>query len=85
MAERCGRVDLWVFGHYMVKFDTEKEPVKKALLGCRRCPNDSAIEIPHDGCIFQWCLEHAADPTCGVTPQMVAAVMPSTETVQASP
>jgi hypothetical protein len=79
MAERCGRVDLWVHGHYTVKFESEKEPVKKALLGPRQCPDDAVVFVPWDGCVFQWCAAHAKDPTCGVPAEAVAAAMPPVE------
>ena len=64
---RCTRVELWVCGWYWVKYTDCPEPVKKAQMTTRRCPND-AVHVAHNGGLrFDWCAEHAKDPTCGVT------------------
>jgi hypothetical protein len=61
---------MWVYGFHWVKFDTEKEPVKKALLCVRACPDEAAVAAVNSyGDVFHWCADHAKDPTCGGVPQ----------------
>lgn len=66
MRERCGRVELWVTGHYWVKFSSEPEPVKKAYLSCKMCEEEATCTgITPEGFVFRECATHAADPICG--------------------
>ena len=69
---RCNRVEAWVYGFVLVKFDTEHDPSKKALLSYRHCPGEATVSVTHDGMEFHWCAHHAKDPTCG-------AIEPGTE------
>jgi hypothetical protein len=65
---QCNRVEMWVYGFTWVKFDTEKEPVRKPFLFFRRCPEEAAWHATNeDGFQFYWCAVHAVDPTCGAT------------------
>jgi hypothetical protein len=57
-------------------FDTEKEPVKKAFLSCRSCPEGSVTgPIVHNGLTHHWCAGHAKEPICGVPAAVVAAAL----------
>ena len=50
----------------MVKFSDIPVPVKRPHFQYRHCPETAVVSIRHDGITFNWCAEHAADPTCGV-------------------
>jgi hypothetical protein len=58
---RCTRAEAWIFGFYVVKYDTEKDPVKKPLLGVRHCPNEAVVSVERDGFTFHWCEEHGGE------------------------
>jgi hypothetical protein len=62
---RCTRVESWVHGWYWVKFADTPEPVKKAYLSTRHCPEDATVTVEHEGMTFRWCATHAKTPTCG--------------------
>lgn len=63
---QCTMVESWVCGFVLVKFDTERELVRKAVLGMRRCPDEAtAVLTNDDGHQFHWCAHHAAEPICG--------------------
>ena len=56
---RCTRAEAWLFGYYVVKYDTEDEPVKKPLLGVRKCPEESVVTFEREGLTYHWCEAHA--------------------------
>ncbi len=63
--KQCTRVELWVTGFHWVKFDTEREPVKKAILGNRRCSEPATVEaVSPEGFRFHWCIACSKDPIC---------------------
>lgn len=64
---KCTRAELWVIGHYSVKYEGDPERVKKAMLGVVHCQKQAAVHIEHEGMLFHWCEDHVKDPTCGVT------------------
>lgn len=70
---KCGRAELWVIGHYTVKYEGEPHPVKKAMLGVVHCSSEATVSVEHGGMVFNWCETHAQDPICGVTKEMVDA------------
>ena len=62
---KCSVVELWVTGFHWVKFDTEKEPVRKPMLSCRGCPEEATHElVSPEGFRFHWCGAHAFEPIC---------------------
>ena len=65
-SAKCGRVEPWVYGHIMVKFDTEKHPLPCPLLCYMPCSQDATWTARSpEGFVFHWCDKHAAEPICG--------------------
>ncbi len=58
---RCVRVEMWLYGSYVVKYDNEKDPVRKPLMGMRHCPHEATTTVVRDGFIFYWCAGHASE------------------------
>lgn len=66
----CCIVEAWITGHFMVKFDTEREPVQKALLGRRHCPETARVAaVTSEGFVLLLCPSHAERPICGAVVQ----------------
>jgi len=63
---RCTRVEPWVYGQVMVKFDTEKHPLPCPLICYMPCARDATRSTrSSDGLVFHRCDVHAADPISG--------------------
>jgi len=65
---RCTRVELWIVGFRVVKFDGEKEPVKMPMHFYKPCIEEAVTTARNGlGHVFHWCAHHAKEPTCGAT------------------